>query len=304
MNLTSVLVIINDMTMDVSNIRDNLKYAGSKTQLLVYNNLCRNQNVINELQKASSVWVENNTPFLKNYSECVNELLRISSGDFICFSREDGLYCENWLKSLIEWNNFVENTGVISIYDFSTNEGTYQLTKENTLEWVYSSNFRINNFAFFKRELIFKIGGLNETINGVYSIWDFCDRARIKGFFNYFVPNTSRIQCSVYTDHFLEPNPSQFEKRKVLEFFKIFNLNIETENKLKTLTAKFGDYFTFQEKLGSIVFSKKNELDFDFLNELCNCLLNMNLQIKLYSSSYFENDVLKQSFIGLIDPKK
>lgn len=304
MNLTSVLVVINDQTTDVSNVKDNLKYAGSKTQLFVFNNHCKDQRLITELQSITTTWVENQTPFIKTFSECVNELLRISSGDFICVAREDALYCENWLLRLIESCNLIENTGIISLNDFSTSEGTYQLTKDNNLEWVYTKDFRINNFAFFRRDLIFKIGGFNENINGVYAFWDLCDRARQMGFLNYFVPNTTMIKLSVYTDDLPEPTPEQFNKRKIIQFFKIFNLTQKDLKNIQTLTENFGDIFYFQENMGCIIFSKKNEMDFDIIAKLCSNFLNLNLNMVLYSSSYFQNDVLKQTFIGVIKPRQ
>jgi hypothetical protein len=305
MNLTSILVVINDATKDVSNIKDNLKYAGSKTQLLVYNNHCLNEKIINELKPLATTWISNIDIF-KNYSECVNELLRITTGDYIFVAREDALYSEDWLKMLINSHNFIESSGVISIYDFSTSEGTYQLTKNNSLDWVYGNDFRINNHAFFKRELIFTIGGFNEQLNGVYAFWDFCDRSRLQGFFNYFVPNTSMIRSSYYLDdYYAEPTPSEFKKREVVTFFKIFNLNTKSKENLNQLLKEYrGRNFTYNDKLGCIVFSHKNELGLDLIVSLSQSLSNLNLEMRLFCSSYFENEVLKQSFIGLIDLKK
>jgi len=304
MNLTSILVVINDETTDVSTIKDNLKYAGSKTQLLVYNNYCLNEKIINELKPLATTWIANIDIF-KNYSECVNELLRITTGDYIFVARESALYCEDWLKMLINSHNFIESSGVISINDFSTSEGIYQLSKENTLEWVYGNDFRINNHAFFKRELLFTIGGFNEQLNGVYAFWDFCDRSRLQGFFNYFVPNTSMIKLSIYfDDYYLEPTPSEFEKREIVTFFKIFNLNTKSKQNLDQLLNEFGNNFTFNDKLGCIVFSHKHELGLERIVNLSQSLNQLNLEMRLFCSSYFENDVLKQSFIGLIDLKK
>ena len=150
MNLTSILVVINDQTNDISNIQDNIKYAGSKVQLFVYNNHCENDILIDRLKKISTIWIDNHTPFIKTFSDCVNELLRLCQADYICVSREDALLSENWLQKLIETYNLIESSGIISVNDLRTSEGNYQLTKDNTLEWVYSSEFRINNFAFLE----------------------------------------------------------------------------------------------------------------------------------------------------------
>jgi hypothetical protein len=299
-----MLIVINDQTTDVSNIPDNIKYAGSKVQLLVYNNHCSNDILIEKLKKISTIWIDNSTPFIKTFSECVNELLRLCQADYICVSREDALYSENWLKKLIETYNLIESSGIISINDLSTNEGNYQLTKYNTLEWVYCNEFRINNFAFFKTDLIYKIGGFNPEINGVFSFWDICDRARLKGYYNYFVPDTNLIKQNLYFDHFTEPSFSQFQSRKFTEFIKIFNFSPPDENNLEQLSLKLGSLFSYNDKLGCIVFIKKNELSLQTISTLANELKALKLQMDLYCSSYFENDILKMSFIGLIRPIK
>jgi hypothetical protein len=302
MNLTSMLVVINDQTEDISNIPENIKYAGSRVQLLVYNNHCENQILLEKLKKIATIWVDNNSPFIKTFSECVNELLRLCQADFVCVSREDALYSENWLKKLIETYNLIESSGVISINDLSTNEGNYQLTKYNTLEWVYSNEFRINNFAFFKTDLIYKIGGFNPEINGVFAFWDICDRARLKGYYNYFVPDTNLIRQELYFDHFTEPSVNVFNSRKIIEFVKIFNFSQEDEKNINSLSSKFGSLFYWNDKLGCLVFGKQNELPLQMIESLAKEMNILKLKMDLYCSSYFENDILKMSFIGLIRP--
>ena len=304
MNLTSILVVINDQTNDISNIQDNIKYAGSKVQLFVYNNHCENDVLIDTLKKISTIWIDNHTPFIKTFSDCVNELLRLCQADYICVSREDALLSENWLQKLIETYNLIDSSGIISINDLRTSEGNYQLTKDNTLEWVYSSEFRINNFAFFRTDLIYKIGGFNPNLNGVYSFWDICDKARLKGYYNYFVPNTNMIKQSIYTDHFPEPTLKQFNSRNQEEFIKIFNFPPPDKNNLDKLSLKFGSLFDYNDKLGCLVFSKKNELSLHTISSLAKDLKSLQLKMDLYCSSYFENDILKMSFIGLIRPAK
>lgn len=304
MNLTSMLIVINDQTEDISNIPDNVKYAGSKVQLLVYNNHCENEMLMEKLKKISTIWVDNLTPFIKTFSECVNELLRLCQSDYICVSREDALYSENWLKKLIESYTLIESSGVISINDLSTSEGNYQLTKYNTLEWVYCNEFRINNFAFFKTDLIYKIGGFNPEINGVFAFWDICDRARLKGYYNYFVPETNLIKQNLYFDHFTEPSFNEFNSRKIEEFVKIFNLSSLDKDALEQLSLKFGNLFDYNDKLGCIIFSKKNELSLNTISSMSKELKALKLKMDLYCSSYFENDILKMSFIGLIRPVK
>lgn len=301
MNLTSLLVVINENTTDVSSISENIKCSGSRIQLLVYNNFCNNENIITQLKEISSTWLEPSTPFILNYSECVNELLRIATGDYICVTRQDCILYEDWLKVLIDSHTLIQSSGVISINDFSTSEGNYQLTKNNDLTWVYTDKFRINNFAFFNRELLFKIGGFNEHLNGQYVFWDFCDRAMLFGFYNYFVPYSSMIKLSEYTDHFLIPTYKEFQYHKTDSYYPLFQLSITDKENLRILTDELGKVFNFHEKLGCLIFIKKDSINIDFILKLCNKLSALNLGMELYSTSYFENDLLKMSFIGKIN---
>jgi hypothetical protein len=81
-------------------------------------------------------------------------------------------------------------------------------------------------------------------------------------------------------------------------------LNTKSKQNLDQLLNEFGNNFTFHDKLGCIVFSHKHELGLERIVNLSQSLNQLNLEMRLFCSSYFENDVLKQSFIGLIDLKK
>jgi hypothetical protein len=304
MKLTSFLLVINESTTDVSNLLDNIKYAGSRVQLLVFNNFCYNTKIINQLKEIASIWIDNSTPFVQNFSECVNELLRLANGEFICVAREDALICSDWLSTLIETHTLVLNSGVISVNDFSTTEGNYQLTVFDDMHWVYNKDFRINNFAFFRKDLIYKIGGFDTKLNGVYAFWDFCDRAMAVGFYNYFVPKTSMIRESLYLDHFTEPTPKEFKNRKISDFVSVFKLTPKAEFNIKKLSTESNGVFTYNEKLGAIIFTQKNEINLQFLKVLADNIEKLQLEMNLSCSSYFENNVLKMSFVGIIRPKE
>jgi hypothetical protein len=300
MNLTSILVVINEYTNDVSSIETNLETAGSKVELFVYNNRCNNAKVISELKSLSVVWVDNITPFIYNYSECINELFKFCNSNYVCIWRQFAILSDNWLQKLIESHDLITNSGIISINDCSTFEGNYQLTKDYELEWIYTNDFRINNFAFFSKDLIYKLGGLNSKINGKYSLWDYCDRAVQIGFFNYFVPNTSMIKLDEYKDDSFVPTIQQFNKRKHEQFFKIFNLSPEDELKIQKLSEKFENAFTFNEQMGCIVFMQKDSFKMDFLLNLNKELKLLDLTVEFFCSSFFEFDTLKSTFLGII----
>lgn len=304
MNLTSILVVINEYTNDISSIETNLKTAGNKVELFVYNNHCTNPKIISELKKLSVVWIDNVLPFIYSYSECINELLKICNADYVCIWRQFAILSDNWLQKLIDSHNLIRNSGIISIHDLSTFEGNYQLTIDHELEYIYTNDFRINNFAFFKQDLIYKLGGLNPALSGKFSLWDYCDRALQIGFFNYFVPNTSMIILDEYKDDYVEPTLQQFNKRKQQQFFKIFNLSSKDKINIQQLSKKFENSFTFNEKMGCIVFMQKDSFKLDFILNLNKELEILNLTVEFYCSSYFEWDTLKSTFLGIIRNKE
>jgi hypothetical protein len=300
MNLTSILVVINEYTNDISSIETNLKTAGNKVELFVYNNHCTNPKIISELKELSVVWIDNVLPFIYSYSECINELFKFCNSDYVCICREFAILSDNWLQKLIESHDLITNSGIISINDCSTFEGNYQLTKDYDLEWIYTNDFRINNFAFFSKDLIFKLGGLNPALSGKYSLWDYCDRAMQIGFFNYFVPNTSMIRLEEYQDDYIQHTIYEFNKRKHQQFFKIFNLSSKDKMNIQQLSKKFENSFTFNEKMGCIVFMQKDSFKLDFLLNLNKELEILNLTVEFFCSSFFEFDVLKSTFLGII----
>ena len=112
------------------------------------------------------------------------------------------------------------------------------------------------------------------------------------------------IKQSKYVDHFPEPSLKQFNSRTPEPFFKIFNLSRQDEINLEALNERFDFIFAYNDKLGCIVFIKKNEITFDTISKLSKELKRLKLELELFTSSFFENDILKSSFIGLIRSSK
>ena len=303
MNLTNYLVVINEYTNEVWQIEENIKNAGSKIKLIVYNNFCTNNKIIDDLKSYASTWIENKKTAILPYSECVNEMLRICSEKYICLDRSSSLYSENWLKKLIDYNQNIQFSGVSSILNYNCDETNYLLNKDNELELVYVDS-QTNNFAFFKKELLFKIGGFNTKFHGRLAFNDFCKRSSKMGFVNYSVPNTSKITDSIYTD-FFKNNESKSELILVQKDFVVLYAMSESDIKnIADLSKKFGDKFSYHEQFGSIIFQQKDPLDGAFLIELLTELENINLKLTFYSSGFFENDLLKLIFIGIIEKIK
>ena len=71
MYLTSVLLVINENFDSVDTLEDNIKYAGSRIELVVYNNHCKNEIVLSYLKQLATKFIDNSTPIVFNISECI-----------------------------------------------------------------------------------------------------------------------------------------------------------------------------------------------------------------------------------------
>ena len=302
MYLTSVLLVINENFDSVDKIKDNLKYAGSRVELVVYNNHCQNAEIVEQIKSLSTKCIDNFTPIEFTFSECINELFRIASGEYFCIIQEYSLFCEDWLKSLIDSHNLIRKSGVISVNDWSTSEIAYHLDTNENLSATYSLDGRVNGVPFFKKELLYTIGGFDPKLNELFCIWDFCDRVTINGYYNYFVPDTSMIKETCYNDSYTT-NKADYLKtislRSKETFFPIFQPTEITPIVIERLKKKISCSIQYSQKLGAIVFAKDN-LNSNDLIQLASILNEYELTIDLFPSSLFEQTILKSSLIGII----
>ena len=302
MYLTSVLLVINENFDSVDTLEDNIKYAGSRIELVVYNNHCKNEIVLSYLKQLATKFIDNSTPIEFTFSECINELLRVASGEYICVFQDYPLLCENWLQKLLISHNEILKSGVISINEWSTNEIAYHLDKNDNLQATYSKDNLVNGLPFFRKDLIYSIGGFDPQLNGVYAIWDFCNRTAINGYYNYFVPNTSMIKENSYNDSY-ETNPAFYKRYSASKnqesFIPIFTPSEQTPVVMKVIKKKINCSIQYSVKLGAIVFVKPylNSEDLIVLSQILN---EYQLSIELFSSSTYEENILKNSMVGII----
>lgn len=301
MYLTSVLLVINDNFNAVDIIEENLKCAGSRLQLLVYNNGCRTSEIISEVQSLSTLFLENNSPIEKTFPECINELLRVSSGEFIFVMDQYSYFEEDWLKRLCDsYSNF--KSGVISFGKINNLSTEYVLDSNENLVAVYNEKNTINQLPFFKKELIYVIGGFNPSYNAKFSIIDFSYRLfNLHGYINYYIPELNYVSYSEYVDHYLL-NSKQINKQ-IIEcknnFIELFELTPEVNNIMDQLKMSFKDKIVFSKKLGAI-FINDQSLDQENIALIDKVVSDNNLDIKMFPQSYFEDYILKSSIIILI----
>ena len=305
MNLTSVLIVLNEEFNALDVLQDNMKVAGSKIQLLVYNHGCKDPETIDSIKAISSEYIEDFSPIKKTFSECCNQLLRIASGKFICVFYEYGYLEDHWLSMLIDYHKSIPKSGVLGINNFSLMDTSYEMNEQYDLVEVYRNEENIvHGIIFFDKDVLVTIGGFKPHLNLEYLQWDFCNRLSLHGYINYCVPGNSLIKHSKYVDtYFTSSHEYQKEKKlnTISTYVKIYHVQESDKALLKDLNQNLDINFYYSEKFGSIVFITDNlkPLQLQVINVL---LTKHNMQLELKSVSYFEEYLLKNSILGLIVP--
>lgn len=305
MNLTSVLVVLNEYFNALDVLQDNMKVAGSKIQLLVYNHGCQDQEIIDAIQELSSEYIEDFSPIKKSFSECCNVLLRIASGKYVCIVYDYGYLDYYWLSTLIDSHNNIQKSGVVAINNLSCFDTSYEMNQHYELVPVYRNEENVvDGVILFNKEILVTIGGLKQNLHLSYSLWDFCNRLSLHGYINYFVPGTSIIKHSIYGDsYFSSPNEYIKEKKsnKLTTHVKIYEIQESDQSLLKDLNQHLDINFYYSDKFGSVVFIT-DTLKPSELQVISVFLAKHNKQLELKSISYFEEYILKNSILGLIVP--
>jgi hypothetical protein len=301
MYLTSVLLVINDKFNAVDIIEENLKIAGSRTQLLVYNNGCRTSEIISEVRSLSTLFLENDSPIEKTFPECVNELLRLSSGEFIFVVDQYCYFEESWLKKLCDsYSNF--KSGVISFNKTVELPIEYTLDSNDELIGIYNENNVVTQLPFFKKELLHVVGGFNSGYDARFSIIDFSFRIfNFYGYLNYYIPELNYVSYSYYFDDYsinqIQAKNQIFTQKN--QFIEIFNITPLVSEIIDRLKNHFNDKVIFSNKLGAIFINNDrfNQNDLIFIAEI---ISQYNIQLEMFPQSYFDDYILKSSIIILI----
>jgi hypothetical protein len=305
MNLTSVLVVLNEKFNALDVLQDNMKIAGSKIQLLIYNHGLQDPYIIDSIKEICSEYIEDFSPIKKTFSECCNALLRIASGKYVCIFYDYGYLSDDWLSMLIDSHTRIEKSGIISINNLSCLDVSYEMNNHFDLEPVYrnADNF-VKGILFFNKEILITIGGLKNNMNLEYMAFDFCHRLSLQGYINYFVPGTSIIKHSEYVDSYLT-TPIAFKKEKNLNktdpFVKIYDIQKSDAEFIEDINNHLDIAIYYSDKFGSVIFISDvlKPAQLQILNVF---LTKYNKQLELKSISYFDEFILKNSILGIIVP--
>ena len=305
MNLTSVLVVLNEEFNALDVLQDNIKVAGSKIQLLVYNHGCQDQETIEAIKELSSEYIEDFSPIKKSFSECCNILFRIASGKFVCIVYDYGYLEYYWLSMLIDSHNNIPKSGIVAINNLSCLDTSYEMNQQYELVPVYRNEENIvSGIILFDREILVTIGGLKPNLNLEYAAWDFCNRLSLYGYINYFVPGTSIIKHSKYVDSYFTSNGEYLKEKKsnkICTHVKIYEIQESDQLFIDDLKSNLDISLNYSDKFGSVIFITDTLKPLQ-LQVLGIFLTKHNKQLELKSISYFEDFTLKNSILGLIVP--
>ncbi len=99
----------------------------------------------------------------KNDSYCYNQLMKIIDTEYICLFPNCTLVNNNWLSDLKTEFDYIERSGIATIYTFGDKGNLSPLLSNNDkMEYVYTTFLgETNGIQFFNKEIIKGIGGLD-----------------------------------------------------------------------------------------------------------------------------------------------
>lgn len=302
MHLTSLLLVLDEEYNHNDCILDAISSAGMKCELLVYNSRCENPIVIEELRNISTVFIDHDSILEASYSEAVNSLLSISSGDFICIMQSIGYLEQDWMLKLREASERLFKSGIIYINTVDSIENNdYALNSNDELEPIQNNDNKVENIIFFKNNFLSIIGGLHPQLSSTLAFNHFAKRFYFSGFTNYAVPGNSMIKMYSYQDT-MTTSPLNFrEISKQTErsrdyFIPLFPKTASHDALIESLSSH-GEAL-FSVKLGAVVLTKLKLSKLE-LEEFTQIADTFSVNIELLPASYYDNNILKNRILIL-----
>jgi len=144
---------------------------------------------INELYKrvdAKIIETENKNPY--------NELLKNSTGDYICFINPLQALPKGWLSEILSSNQLVDKAGITYITSDVKSKVAISLLDEN-LEFVTmlcEDNNRVDGTVLFSRKMVELIGGFDDYLYGM-EMNQYAHRLICMGYQNFCLPDVFGI---------------------------------------------------------------------------------------------------------------
>ena len=294
MEFVSLLVVLDSSSTSSAIYEDQLALSGIKHELLVYNNGCNDQNVIDSLLTKANVFIDGGA-IIEPLGTALNILLKQTSGDYICVLHDQCYYNQDWLLELVYTHSRIAHAGVFSITE------TPQFPDEVPTIDFDSCRFHLciedlEGNIFFSNKLVDTIGGFH-SFDGAWAIKEFSTRARLSGLINGYLSNQTNIHISSYAPSY-PCSPSQYQLR-MQELRKNLNLHVpiylESTEHAKIIPALREaiqpDLIEWSETLGKIL-AIKQSLSTENLMELASLCQRTGLKVTIKPLPLASNETM------------
>ena len=294
MEYVSLLVVLDSSSTSSAIYEDQLALSGIKHELLVYNNGCKDQSVIDSLVSKSNFFFDGGA-IIEPLGTALNVLLKEATGNYICVLHDQCYYNQDWLLDLVYTHNQIAHAGVLSIIEtprFPDEVPTYDFE----LCKFYLSIEDMTGNIFFSNKLVDTIGGFY-SFDGLWTIKEFTFRSRLSGLINGYLSNQTNIYISSYTPIY-QCLPNQYQLR-IQELRKNLNLHIPIylestnhENLIPALREAIKpDLIEWSESLGKIL-AIKQSLSTENLIELASLCQRTGLKVSIKALPLATNETM------------
>lgn len=176
---------------------------------------------------------EKNNGFAKG----VNQGILSAKGDYICLLNNDTEVKDGWITQLIQTLEQYPKAGIVGPVSSGTFEPQYVETPEDITDNIFETNIMYGFCVVFRRELLHKIGMLDER----YRIGNFEDH----DFNERIIKNGGKIIVDgrTYIEHYCH---SSWKSKFHLDYATVRNMNVFYE--------KWGFHKEIKQKIGSYTY--------------------------------------------------
>jgi len=283
MEYVSLLVVLDYSSTSSAIYEDQLTLSGIKHELLVYNNGCKDQSLIDSLVSKSNFFIDGGA-IIEPLGTALNVLLKETTGDYVCVLHDQCYYNQDWLFELVYTHSRVAHAGVFSITETPQFPDEVPTFDFELCKFHLSINDMEGNI-FFSTKLVDTLGGFY-SFDGSWAIKEFTSRARLSGLINGYLSNQTNIHISSYAPSY-PCSTSQYQFR-IQELRKNLNLHIpiylestEPEKIIPALREAIQpDLIEWSETLGKIL-AIKQSLTTENLLELASLCQRTGLKVTI-----------------------
>jgi hypothetical protein len=294
MEYVSLLVVLDASSTSSAIYEDQLTLSGIKHELLVYNNGCKDQSLIDSLVSKSNFFIDGGA-IIEPLGTALNVLLKETTGDYVCVLHDQCYYNQDWLFELVYTYNRIAHAGVLSIIETPQFPDEVPTFDFELCKFHLSINDMEGNI-FFSTKLVDTLGGFY-SFDGSWAIKEFTSRARLSGLINGYLSNQTNIHISSYSPSY-PCSPSQYQFR-IQELRKNLNLHIpiylestEHEKIIPALREAIQpDLIEWSETLGKIL-AIKQSLSTENLLELASLCQRTGLKVTIKPLPLASNETM------------